>query len=113
LATSTWTLVTSGQVARHAVGGEDHHRAGRHLVEFVDEDRPLGTKLAHHVVVVDDLVTDVHRRAESFQRALDDLDRAIDARAETARLGEQGFGAGHQRIPRMRTSKRSRWPASG
>jgi hypothetical protein len=37
---------------------------------------------------VDDLVAHVDRRAELLERALDDLDRAIDAGAKAARLGE-------------------------
>ncbi len=89
---------------RHAVSGEHHDRAGRDLLERVDEDRALVAQVADHVVVVDDLVAHVDRRAELRERALDDLDRAVHARAEAARLREQ---------PRMRTSNRIGWPASG
>ena len=38
------------------------------------------------VVVVDDRVADVDRRAVLLEQALDDLDRAVDASAEAARL---------------------------
>jgi len=43
---------------------------------------------------VDDFVAHVDRRAEFFQRALDDGDGAVDAGAETARVGEKN-GGGH------------------
>src|SRR5690606_226417 len=43
--------------------------------------------------VVHDLVAHVDRRAEGLQRALDDLDRAIDAGTETTRVGEQDLHA--------------------
>ena len=37
---------------------------------------------------MDDLVAHVDRRTEAIERALDDLDRALDPRAEAARIGE-------------------------
>ena len=63
-----------------------------------------------------DLVAHVDRRAELRERALDDLDRAIDAGAEAARLGEQDVidtGVTHHSTPMSWTSKVSGWPASG
>jgi hypothetical protein len=61
------------------VGAEDERRARRHVGEVLDEDRALALEVVDDVGVVDDLVADVDRRAELVQRALDDLDRAIDA----------------------------------
>ena len=76
---------------RHAVGGEDH-RAGlmlrRDFAEFLDEDGTELLKPLDHVAVVDDLVADIDRRAVFLERQHDDLDRAVDARAEAARLAE-------------------------
>jgi hypothetical protein len=72
---------------------EDDDRTGRHLIELVDEHRALGAQFANHVVVVDNLVTDIDRGTESLEGPLDDLDRTIDTRTESARLGQQGFDA--------------------
>jgi hypothetical protein len=41
---------------------------------------------------VDDFVAHVDRRAEFFQRALDDGDGAVDAGTEAARVGEKDGG---------------------
>jgi len=68
------------------VGAEDERRARRNVGEVLDEDRAFALEIVDDVGVVDDLVADVDRRAELVERALDDLDRAIDARAEAARL---------------------------
>ena len=89
---------------RHAVGAEDESRAGRDVGEVLDEDRALGLEVVDDVGVVDDLVAHVDRRAELVQRALDDLDRAIDAGAEAARLGEDDFFEAHRRATRGRRS---------
>jgi hypothetical protein len=50
-------------------------------------------QVVDHVGVVDDFVAHVDRRAKLLQGALDDLDGAVDAGAETARLGQQEFFA--------------------
>ena len=96
-----------------AVGGEDGHRAGRDLVQFVDEHRAAGAQVLDHVAVVHDLVTHVDRRAVFLQGPLDDLDRPLDAGAEAARLGQDDAdhavnlqsGAGSARAaPKVRPS---------
>src|SRR6185369_190909 len=97
---------------RHAVGAEDERRARRHLAEVLDEDRAFVLEVVDDVGVVDDLVADVDRRAELVERALDDLDRAIDAGAEAARLGEDDF-LQHYRTPISFTSNVTARPASG
>ena len=74
---------------RDAVRAEDQERALGHLGGLVDEDRALRAQLVDHVPVVHDLVAHVDRRAEARERELDDLDRAVDAGAEAARVGEQ------------------------
>ena len=44
-----------------------------------------------------DFVTHVDRRAERFERALDDLDGAIDAGTESTWVGEQHLHGRHYR----------------
>ena len=80
----------------HAVGGKDDGAARRNVRQFLDEDGALRAKVLHHELVVDDLVTHVDGRAVHLERALDDGDRAVDARAESARLCQDDFdGFGH------------------
>src|SRR5665213_2127490 len=74
--------------AGDAVRAEDRHRARRNLVDLVDEPRTLGAQPLDDVPVVHDLVADVDRRPVLLDRALDDLDRALDAGAKPARLGQ-------------------------
>jgi hypothetical protein len=87
--------VDDAQTARHrivadgggdAVGAEDGDGTGRHLIEFVHEDRPSAAKTFDDVEVVDDLLPHVDRRIEEVQGALDDFDGAFDAGAEAAGL---------------------------
>jgi hypothetical protein len=75
---------------RHAVGGEDRRRTRRDApVDLVDEDRAAIAQLLDDVLVVDDLLAHVDRRAVQLERALDGLDRAIDAGAVAARRRKQ------------------------
>ena len=106
--TSTWTLVTSGQVASKTLRprASASRRTSsatpwaekitvapaRHLVQLLDEHRALGAQVVDHELVVHDLVAHVDRRAVQLERALDDRDGAVDAGAEAARLGEQDLG---------------------
>ena len=69
--------------------GEHDRRAGGHFVELLDEHRALRLQVVDDEPVVDDLVAHVDRRAELRERLLDDRDRAVDAGAEAARIGEQ------------------------
>ena len=73
---------------RDAVRAEDHDHAVRHLVELVDEHRAARAQVVDHELVVHHFVAHVDRRAEHLQRAVDDLDRAIDAGAEAARVSQ-------------------------
>src|SRR5690606_2786431 len=64
------------------------------LIEFLDEDRTTAAQVINHEAVVDHFMTHVDRRAERLDRALDDLDGAIDTGTETAGVGEDdGHGA--------------------
>ena len=71
------------------MGGEDDGRSVGYLVELIDEDRPPLFQPLDHIAVVDDLMADIDRRSIARQRLLDDLDRAIDAGAESAGRGQQ------------------------
>src|SRR5258706_27642 len=74
---------------KRALSREDHGRARGYLGELLDEHRALGAQVVDDELVVHDLVAHIDRRAVELERALDDGDRPIDARAEAARLGEQ------------------------
>ena len=74
------------------MGAEDDRGAGRHLVKFFDEDRTLGLQVVDDEGVVHDFMAHIDRRAEFFQRAFDDGDGAVDAGAESARIGEKDGG---------------------
>ena len=104
-ATSICTLVTSGQVASNTAG-RARAASSRTACETPcalkitvapsgtsasssTNTAPRGAQVFHHVAVVHDLVAHVDRRAERLQRALDDLDGAVDAGAETAGIGQQ------------------------
>ena len=52
------------------------------------EHRAHAAQTIDDLLVVDDLVAHEHAAAEAVERALDDLDRVIDAGAEAARGGE-------------------------
>ena len=72
-----------------AVGGEDDHLALGHLGLLLDEDRAALGELLDDVLVVDDLLAHVDRRAVEVERALDRLHGAVDAGAVAARRGQQ------------------------
>ena len=74
-----------GNGFRHSVGGEDNGPVVRYLVQFLDEDGTPGLQAFHDEAVVDDLMADIDRGTELFQRTLHDQDRTVDARTEAAR----------------------------
>ena len=67
---------------------EDDGGAVRHLVQLLDEHRAHVAQPLDDMPVVHHLVTHEDRRAEQHDRPLDDVDGAIDAGAEPARVGE-------------------------
>ena len=71
------------------MGTEDDRGAIGNLVQFLDENRPPGTQIVHDVPVMDHFVAYVDGGTVEFQGALDDLDGAIHAGTETARIGKQ------------------------
>ncbi|MNY51145.1 hypothetical protein D3C86_1867090 [compost metagenome] len=70
------------------MGAEDDDDVVRYLVQFLDEDGAAGAQVLDHELVVHHFMAHVDRRAEHFQGAIDDLDRAVDAGAEAAGVGE-------------------------
>jgi hypothetical protein len=76
---------------RHAMGAENHRCAVRHLGQFLDEHGALGLESVDHVAVVYHFMPHVDWRAELFQRAFDDGDRAFDAGAEAAGVGQDSI----------------------
>ena len=89
---------------------EDGDRAVRHFAELLDEARALGDQALDDMAVVHDLVAHIDRRAVFLQRQLDDVDRAHDARTESARLGQNDLQAVLHRV--LQHSCPHRLPAS-
>src|SRR5262249_37149390 len=77
----------------YAVRAEDDGGAVGHLGELVHEHRAARAQAVDHETVVHDFVAHVDRRTERFQRALDDLDGAVDTGTKAAGIGEQDFHA--------------------
>ncbi len=75
-------------LARYAMGAEHGHGAGWDFVDLVDEDGAPPAQLLDDVVVMNDLMAHIDRRAVLFERAFDDLDGALDPGAEAARPGQ-------------------------
>ncbi len=70
--------------------GAEHDRASVwNLIQLVDENRTHSAQPIDDIAVVDDLVAHVDRCAEALERELDDLDRAVHAGAESARIGDK------------------------
>src|SRR5262249_59323743 len=69
------------------------------FVQFVDEHGAARAQAVDDEAVVDDFVTHVDWRAERLQRALDDLDRAVDAGAEATWVGQENVHGGIIGLP--------------
>ena len=80
-----------GDLLRDAMGAEDGDGAVGYLVDLVDEARAFRSQVIDDLLVVDDLVADVDRRAVDLERPLDDGDGALDAGAEPSGLSEDNF----------------------
>ena len=76
---------------RHTVRAEDGDGVRRHLGEVLDEAGAARFERIDHPLVVHDLVAHVDRRPVFIERAFDDLDRAHDAGAKPARLGQNNL----------------------
>src|SRR5262249_16913877 len=71
-----------------AVGTENHPLAFRDFIKALDENAALLFQRLQNEAVVDNLMPHIERPAVSAKRAPYCLDGAIDAGAETPRLGE-------------------------
>lgn len=60
-----------------------------HLVQFLDENGPLGLKPLNDRPVMDDLVTDIDRSAITTQCFFHDTDSAVHTGTESTRTGKQ------------------------
>src|SRR4030081_1736174 len=78
-------------VARNTVSGENDGVAGRNLLQLLDKHGTQSAQAVHHVGVVNDFVTHVNGPSEQFDRALHDVDRAIDSCAKAAWVGQKNF----------------------
>ena len=90
---------------RDTVGREHADLTLGNLRLVLDEDGAELLQPADHVLVVDDLVAHVHRRAVLLQQPLDDLDRTVDARAERARRSEQDSSVHATDLSRVRSAE--------
>lgn len=67
------------------------------LVNIVDENRAFLRQIIDDTTVMDNFLAHVNRRAKSIQRDADNINRADNARAETARLQQQDAFCGRIR----------------
>ena len=74
---------------RNPVGGENQDRAVRHFANLFDKNRPTLAQAIDDVAIMDNLVTNVDRRAVQRQRVFDNADSAVNAGAKTARVSQQ------------------------
>ncbi len=70
---------------RHAVGGENHGAICWAVFELLNKHGPFGAQAVNDEFVMNDLMADINRRAPFLDRHFDNLDGAINARAESAR----------------------------
>jgi hypothetical protein len=77
-----------GDGFRDPVCREDDRAIIRAVRQMFDKDRTLVTQAVDDKFVVHDFVPDIDRSAPFLQRDLDDLYRAVDASAESARCSE-------------------------
>src|SRR5436190_557352 len=89
------------------MGGEHDRPVVGHLIELVDEDRPLGLESLDDIAVMHDLVADIDRPTVALDGALDDVNGALDTGTEAARAGEQD----RERLCRLGHEKRSKGEA--
>src|ERR1700744_1962007 len=76
---------------RDSMRAEDRARSRRHLVQLLDKDGARIAQLIHHVLVMHDFLTHIHRRAVKIQGDLDDVDSSHHSGAESARLEQKYF----------------------
>ena len=70
---------------RDAMSREDDDGTFWHLFSFLDEDRSFSFQVLNDVLVMHDLLADVHRRPIQIKRLLNRHDGTINTRAVTTR----------------------------
>ena len=90
-----------GHGFRHAMGGKDHRTVVGAFRQFLDKDRALVAQPVDDEFIVHDLMAHIDWGAPFLEGHLNDLDRPVHARAESARRGEvEGQGrVGHAKSP--------------
>ena len=73
---------------RHPVGAENHQRAIRDLVQFLDEHRAPFPKGVDDVPAVHDFMSHVNRCAVALQRHFDDFDGPVNTGAKSTWIGQ-------------------------
>ena len=68
--------------------GKHHRGAGGNFVQLLDEHGAFRLEVVDDELVVDDFMAHVDRCAELCERLLDNGNRAVDAGAETTRIGQ-------------------------
>ena len=72
----------------YAVRGKHDRGAGGNFVQLLDEHGAFRLEVVDDELVVDDFMAHVDRCAELRERLLDNGNRAVDAGAETTRIGQ-------------------------
>jgi hypothetical protein len=75
-------------LGRDAVSAVYQYRSTRGIFRFVYESRPLFAQGVHHVLVVDNLVTDIDGLLEELQGALHNFDRSVDTGTKASGMGQ-------------------------
>jgi len=60
-----------------------------YVVNLMNKNRPFFRQLIHNIAVMDDLATNIDRRAKCLKRYLDDVDGAHHTGAEAARFEQK------------------------
>src|SRR5262245_62729112 len=76
---------------RYAMSAEDRYCIRRHFGQFFNEACSARLEGVDHPFIMHNLVPYVDRRSVLIERALDNLDRAHDPRAEAARLRQNNL----------------------
>ena len=84
---------------RHPVRGEDHRGSGRHLAEFIDEERAAGLQVLHHMTVVHNLLAHIDRRSVGLQGLFDGDHGPVDPSTVSARCSDHDSSLRH--CPRL------------
>jgi len=81
----------------------------RHFGKVLHEARALGLEALHHVPVVDNLMANVDRRSELFERTLHNLDGPDNPGTESPRLCQYDF---HESMSPSQSLQISRSPGN-